>query len=158
MKNKIVAIVPAAGAGSRMGDALPKQYLDINGVPMICHTLAALARVARIDKIVVVLAPDDRLFASLALGGSNAHRWQQKVDAKYIGGATRAASVSAGLVSLSETLQRTDWALVHDAARPCIRSELIEQFIDELIDDPVGGLLALPVADTLKRERKPASC
>jgi 2-C-methyl-D-erythritol 4-phosphate cytidylyltransferase len=145
----IVAILPAAGTGTRMGDNLPKQYLPINGEPMIVHTIRGLLPVARIRRVVVVIAPHDPHWHALAA------RYQRdfgnRVVAVDVGGATRAASVLNGMRAAVAADPACNWALVHDAARPCIRTELVEQFLDELTDDPVGGLLALPVADTLKR-------
>ena len=150
MAAKIVAMVPAAGTGTRLGDALPKQYLDVNGFPMIYHALAALCRVARIDTIFVVLAADDRHWQPLMADppGTFWHR----VIALSVGGATRGESVLNGLTAMQNNMNPNDWVMVHDAARPCIRAELIEQFIDELQDDLIGGLLALPLADTIKRD------
>jgi 2-C-methyl-D-erythritol 4-phosphate cytidylyltransferase len=147
MNQRIIALVPAAGTGTRLGDALPKQYLDVNGRPMIHHALAALAGVARIAKIVVVLSPADRHWQTLMAAGAPA-----RVSTLAAGGATRGESVVNGLLSQAAELAADDWVLVHDAARPCIRTELIEQFVDELQDDPVGGLLALPLADTIKQD------
>jgi len=146
MTPKIYALVPAAGTGTRLGDSLPKQYLDISGKPLIFHTLDAIARVSRVAKIVVVLSPEDRHWQSL-MGDQLAGR----MIVLPVGGRSRAESVSNGLAALTE-VARDDWVMVHDAARPCIRTELIEQFIDELFDDPIGGLLALPLADTIKRD------
>lgn len=148
-KSRIVAIVPAAGSGTRMGDALSKQYLPLNDKPMILHTLAAMARVVRINSIVVVISADDPHWdATFALADT---QLQSRVQVHRVGGKTRAESVANGLDAVAASYAGHDWALVHDAARPCIRTELIEQFLDELIEDPIGGLLALPVADTLKR-------
>ena len=150
--NKIVAIIPAAGCGSRMGELLPKQYIAINGVPMIFHTLKAFLAVTRISKIVVVLSPEDTHWQALF---AQHHGWLgvavEKITVLGEGGASRAKSVLNGLQSVVNQLHVNDWALVHDAARPCIQPLLIEQFLDELTDEKVGGLLALPVADTLKR-------
>ncbi len=146
--NQIIAFIPAAGYGTRVGDALPKQYLEINAVPMIFHTLAAFATVKRIKKIVVVIAANDTHWdALLSVHGDGLHG---RLAVFRVGGATRAESVLNGLMAVSAELAKDDWALVHDAARPCIRTELIEQFLDELEDEKIGGLLALPVADTLK--------
>lgn len=144
----IVAIIPAAGSGSRMAETLPKQYLALNGIPMIFHTLMAFAAVTRITKIVVVLSPDDKYWDTLFVehGATIANR----VTAIRVGGATRALSVLNSLQEISDQFAIDDWALVHDAARPCIRPRLIEQFLDECALEKVGGLLALPVADTLK--------
>jgi 2-C-methyl-D-erythritol 4-phosphate cytidylyltransferase len=142
---KVFAIVPAAGQGTRMGDALPKQYLPILGKPMMFHSIEALAAVSRITCVCVVLSPLDRHWGE--------HDWSafsDKIEPMFVGGTTRAQSVMNALAELAPRLAKDDWALVHDAARPCIQTELVEQFLDEIGDDPIGGLLAMPVADTLK--------
>lgn len=142
---RVFAIVPAAGQGTRIGDPVPKQYIPLAGKPMMFHGLAALAKVARIERIFVVLAPGDPHWAR--------HDWSAlgaKVEPLFAGGVHRAQSVANALASLEDRIDSPDWVLVHDAARPCIRSELVEQFLDELDGDPVGGLLAMPLADTLK--------
>lgn len=141
------AIVPAAGSGARFGAALPKQYLPLAGRPLIFHALRALLDEARIDRVVVVLAPDDAHWSQYdwrALGG--------RLEIVRVGGATRAESVLAGLRALETAAAPDDWVLVHDAARPCLTQAMLADLIDGLADDPVGGLLAVPVADTLKRE------
>jgi len=149
MKTKIVVLVPAAGTGTRFGDAVPKQYLDISGHPLIFHTLLALTKVSRIDDITVVLSPDDNHWqnyqADWTLLGS-------KVSTARVGGNSRSLTVVNGLDAIASriALGADDWVMVHDAARPCIRPELVEQFIDELESDSVGGLLALPLNDTIK--------
>lgn len=145
MQNKIIALVPAAGLGMRLGDALPKQYLDLNGFPMIHHALAALTAVARIGKVLVILAPGDRHWDSFGWSSLSG-----KVEVARCGGASRGESVLNGLQHIAPSMDNGDWVMVHDAARPCIRVGLIEQFVDELAEDPVGGLLAQPLADTLK--------
>jgi len=137
------ALVPCAGTGSRTGAEVPKQYVPVGGRSVIAHTLAALARVPRVARTLVVLAPDDVAFESAAPGFSG---WTARS-----GGATRAGSVAAGLQALGERgVRDRDWVLVHDAARCLVEPAAIERLIDACIDDPVGGLLALPVADTLK--------
>jgi 2-C-methyl-D-erythritol 4-phosphate cytidylyltransferase len=143
---KIFALVPAAGQGTRMGDALPKQYLPVAGRPMMFHSLEALAAVARIEHVIAILSPLDRHWG--------AHDWSafpSKIEAMFAGGATRGRSVANALELLGERAAGDDWVMVHDAARPCIAARLVEQFLDEVGDDPVGGLLAMPLADTLKR-------
>ncbi len=146
---KIVAIIPAAGSGTRMGEALPKQYMAINGMPMIFHTLRVFAQIKRIEQIIVVVSEDDTHWTSLfAEFGNNI---KSKVNVHRVGGVTRALSVLNGLHELSDTYHTHDWVLVHDAARPCISPLLIEQFLDTLTDEKIGGLLALPVADTIKQ-------
>ncbi|CAG0123418.1 2-C-methyl-D-erythritol 4-phosphate cytidylyltransferase [Rhodocyclaceae bacterium] len=138
------ALVPAAGFGSRMGSELPKQYLPLAGQPMIYHSLATLCGSADIDTVFVVLAPDDAHFHQYDWS-----RFGDKLQPLYCGGATRAESVLNGL--MASELEPDDWVLVHDAARPCLTQVQLARLIAELRDDEVGGILAVPVADTLKR-------
>ncbi len=151
---RFFALIPCAGQGTRATGAaaaqipaapLPKQYQPIAGVPMVQHTLQAFARVARIELCLVVIAPGDSFFS-------------RKPAAAYqvapCGGASRAASVLNGLDQLASAgAGPDDWVLVHDAARCLITSALIDQLIDACHSDPVGGLLAQPVPDTLKQGR-----
>jgi 2-C-methyl-D-erythritol 4-phosphate cytidylyltransferase len=142
---KVFAIIPAAGQGTRIGDAVPKQYLPIAGKPMMFHSIEALAAVSRIECVCVVLSPLDRHWGE--------HDWSalpDKIEPLFAGGALRSETVMNALKHLGDRLAKDDWVLVHDAARPCIQTELVEQFLDEVGDDPVGGLLSMPVADTLK--------
>ena len=143
---KIFAIVPAAGQGTRIGDAVPKQYLPIAGKPMLFHALESLASVARIHAVVAVLSPLDRHW-----GGFDWSAFPEKIEAAFTGGANRSESVRNALRHLAPRVAKDDWILVHDAARPCITRALVDQFIDEVEGEPVGGLLAMPLADTLKR-------
>src|SRR3989338_6770927 len=138
------ALVPAAGFGARMGHELPKQYLPLAGQPMIFHALKTLYASAEISTVFVVLAPDDTLFHSYDWS-----RFGDKLQPLYCGGKTRAESVLNGL--LASELEPDDWVLVHDAARPCLTQAHLAKLIAELRDDEVGGILAVPVADTLKR-------
>ena len=140
------AIVPAAGSGTRFGSEVPKQYLPLAGLPLIHHTLAALCACPRIDRVWVVLSPGDEWWGAYdwsALGS--------KLEVVYCGGVTRAATVGNGLAAAAGVVADDDWVLVHDAARPCLSQAMLDALCDELADDPVGGLLAVPVADTLKR-------
>jgi len=142
------ALVPAAGGGSRMGaglpDAVPKQYLPLVGRPLIRHALATLCAVPAIERVYVVLAPDDRHWPGFdELSG--------KLRVLRCGGATRAESVANGLAAMAG-VHDDDWVLVHDAARACLTVAHVETLIREVGDDAVGGILAVPVADTLKRE------
>ena len=142
---KIFAIVPAAGQGTRIGDSVPKQYLPIAGKPMMFHSIEALAAVPRISCVCVVLSPLDRHWGE--------HDWSafpDKIEPIFAGGVLRGESVANAMEHLGARMAKDDWVLVHDAARPCVQRELVEQFLDEVGDDPVGGLLAMPVADTLK--------
>jgi len=136
------ALVPCAGSGSRAGTAQPKQYQPLAGRPLVQHTLAALGAVARIDRLLVVVAPGDD---TLRQPGA---RWQLA----DCGGATRAESVCNGLDHLlASGAAPRDWVLVHDAARCLLTPALVDALIDACLPDAVGGLLALPLPDTLKR-------
>jgi 2-C-methyl-D-erythritol 4-phosphate cytidylyltransferase len=142
---KTFALVLAAGQGTRIGDAVPKQYIPVAGKPMMFHSIETLAAVPRIERVFVVLAPMDRHWG--------AHDWSalpDKVEGVFCGGSRRAESVANSLNHLRERIAKDDFIVVHDAARPCIEKELVEQFLDEIGDDAVGGLLAIPLADTLK--------
>ena len=140
------AIVPAAGSGSRFGSEKPKQYLDLLGRPLIFHTLKALTACPDIERVWVVLAPDDPWWPRFDWSELGA-----KLETVRCGGATRAESVRNGLRAASTVAADDDWILVHDAARPCLSAAMLDALFAELSDDPVGGLLAVPVADTLKR-------
>ncbi|MCK2128032.1 2-C-methyl-D-erythritol 4-phosphate cytidylyltransferase [Thauera aromatica] len=140
------AIVPAAGSGSRMGAARPKQYLPLLGRPLIHHALATLCAAPAIERVFVVLSVDDAEWAR--------HDWSglgSKLVPLFCGGATRADSVLGGLRAIAGEAAQSDWVLVHDAARPCLAPWHIDKLVRELAQDEVGGLLAVPVADTLKR-------
>lgn len=139
-------LIPAAGAGERMGSAKPKQYLELLGRPMLYHSVKALLADARIAIVFVVLAPADQEFKR--------HPWAEfgeRVAPLYCGGATRHDSVMNGLVAASSTVEPEDWILVHDAARPCLGEQELQRLLDTLAADEVGGILGVPVADTLKR-------
>jgi 2-C-methyl-D-erythritol 4-phosphate cytidylyltransferase len=145
---RLHALVPCAGSGVRAGSAGAKQYVEIAGRTMVAHTLAALVAVRRLERILVVLARDDRRFAALTDVPAD-----PRLAVAHRGGATRALTVAAGLDELARLgAAADDWVLVHDAARCLVRAEWVDALVDACIDDPVGGLLALPVSDTLKRE------
>jgi 2-C-methyl-D-erythritol 4-phosphate cytidylyltransferase len=139
-------LIPAAGSGSRMGNDMPKQYLPLLDRPLIEHTLAVFAANSRIRSVTVVLSRHDTTWNELDIGDR-----QSKLHSERCGGETRAASVLNGLEVMREHMQADDWVLVHDAARPCLSGELLERLLDTLQDDDIGGLLAIPLADTLKR-------
>jgi 2-C-methyl-D-erythritol 4-phosphate cytidylyltransferase len=144
--SRFFALIPAAGSGSRMGGAIEKQYMDLNAVPMIAHAMMVLARQPRIEKLFVVLSPTDRRWNNYAWQG-----WEERIDLLRCGGATRAETVLNGLGAIAKFCDPDDWVLVHDAARPCLPDDMLAKLLDEVAGDPVGGLLAVPVADTLKR-------
>src|SRR5688572_20981837 len=144
-KPRYFALIPCAGHGSRAGTAGPKQYERVAGQPLVWHTLSAFAAVQRIARTLVVVAPDDGFFER-----------NPTTSALVVpcGGATRAASVANGLRELRRVgAVDDDWVLVHDAARCLVTPDLINRLIDRCADDEVGGLLAHPLADTLKTEQ-----
>ena len=149
-RQRFFALVPCAGSGSRSGAAGPKQYETLAGRALVLWTLEALARVDELDGTLVVLSPGDTQFAALSAEGdaeAASACWRANV-----GGATRAETVFAGLHDLlARGAREDDWVLVHDAARCLVRPESIRRLIADCRDDAVGGLLAMPVADTLKR-------
>ena len=138
-------IIPAAGTGSRMESTFPKQYLTLNGKGLIQHVVELFGRTDRIDQIHVILSPQDSYWETLNIS-ENA-----KLKIHHCGGNTRADTVLNGLKAIENQVSREDWILVHDAARPGLSDTLLNQLLDSLVDDEVGGLLALPLADTLKR-------
>jgi 2-C-methyl-D-erythritol 4-phosphate cytidylyltransferase len=141
----LYALVPCAGVGERAGAGGPKQYAAVAGRPMVQHTLEALAKVPRLRQTLVVVSPQDDQFARHV---PDATAWIARV-----GGATRAMTVANGLGHLLERgARRDDWVLVHDAARCLVQPQWIDALIDACVNDAVGGLLALPLADTLKAE------
>ena len=143
------ALVPCAGSGSRAGPGGPKQYRHVAGRPVVAHALAALQAVPRLAATLVVLSPEDDQFGTVMPGFEGEHGWVCRS-----GGATRAETVANGLDELlARGAQPHDWVLVHDAARCLLRPEWVMRLIEACEDDEVGGLLALPLADTLKQER-----
>jgi len=142
------ALVPCAGVGARAGAGGPKQYRSVAGRPVVAHTLAALAQVPALDATLVVLSPSDTDFDRVMHGYEGERGWVARC-----GGDSRAETVANGLRELqARGAQPHDWVLVHDAARCLLRPEWVQRLIDACRDDEVGGLLALPLADTLKQE------
>ena len=137
------ALIPAAGVGARMAASGPKQYLKIGGKPMLRHAIDAFLFSELIAHTYVVVSADDPLIDSIVPSHG--------VTVLRCGGASRMESVRNGLAVLGATLRENDWVLVHDAARPGLDGALIEKLIASTGEHPVGGLLALPVVDTVKR-------
>lgn len=138
------AVVPAAGIGKRLGSVKPKQYLTLREKPVIAHTLSCLIAHPRINKTVVVIAPNDIYWPSIQ------SIFPEKIITT-LGGAERHHSVYQGLLALQKMAKSDDWILVHDAVRPYLQHEKIDQLINALQNHPVGGLLGIRVRDTLKR-------
>lgn len=142
LTTKIWAIVPAAGSGARMGAITPKQYLSLHGKSIIEYAISPLLNHLQIAKVIVPISNDDKHWSKLSVS-------QHAKVVSTIGGSERCDSVLQGLLALKDA-KPDDWVLVHDAARPCFSTELLQTLIDGLADHPVGGLLALPPSDTLK--------
>ncbi|MBX9587440.1 MAG: 2-C-methyl-D-erythritol 4-phosphate cytidylyltransferase [Gammaproteobacteria bacterium] len=143
-KHRYFCIIAAAGVGQRMGTELPKQYLSIANRTLLEWSLEPFLLSPKIERIVVVLAKDDRWFSQLKI---SAH---PKITTT-VGGAIRYESVLSGLHSLSNQASDDDWVIVHDAARPNFSLEDLQQLIEAVGDHPVGGLLGTPSFDSLKR-------
>jgi 2-C-methyl-D-erythritol 4-phosphate cytidylyltransferase len=137
-------IVPAAGIGRRMGGERPKQYLELVGLPVLAHVLHRFARLPEVAALVVALHPEDQYWDSL---DKPPHLKLRTVD----GGAERCHSVNNALTALADEADDEDWVLVHDAARPCVRMTDVSRLLQDIDRHPVGGLLALPLTDTVKR-------
>ncbi|MEO8143688.1 MAG: 2-C-methyl-D-erythritol 4-phosphate cytidylyltransferase [Betaproteobacteria bacterium] len=142
------ALIPAAGAGSRLRGAMPKQYLPLAGRPMLWHAVKSMCE-APVENVFVVLAPDDKEFAQLDWSA-----FAGKLEPLYCGGETRRDTVYNGMVAATAAVDTDDWLLVHDAARPCLPKQDLANLIRETRDDGVGGILALPVSETVKKAGK----
>jgi 2-C-methyl-D-erythritol 4-phosphate cytidylyltransferase len=141
------ALIPAAGVGARMGSELPKQYMPVAGKPMLQHVLDTFVDATSIAHTFVIVSADDGYIDAIC-DKSNLY---PNLTVLRVGGPTRQESVLNGLHAISEMVENDDRILVHDAARPGLDHDMVEKLIRALQDDEVGGLLALPVVDTLKR-------
>ncbi|HWA39551.1 MAG TPA: 2-C-methyl-D-erythritol 4-phosphate cytidylyltransferase [Burkholderiales bacterium] len=144
----MVALLPAAGSGTRMAGETPKQYLTLAGRPMLWHAVRAVC-VPPVEAVFVVLSAEDRTFA-----GYDWSAFAGRLYPLFCGGATRRDSVYNGLVGLMTDLDLDEWVLVHDAARPCLPGQDLQRLVAECRDDEVGGILAFPVAETVKKAGK----
>ncbi|MGF1738979.1 2-C-methyl-D-erythritol 4-phosphate cytidylyltransferase [Photobacterium satsumensis] len=141
MNEKLIAVVPAAGVGSRMAADRPKQYLHIAGKTILEHTIDRLLQHPKVERVVVAISEHDPYFSTLPLAD---HPQVTRVD----GGAERADSVFSGLAAIDDP---DAWVLVHDAARPCLRQQDLDRLIIEAQASEYGAILAAPVRDTMKR-------
>ncbi|HEX5640573.1 MAG TPA: 2-C-methyl-D-erythritol 4-phosphate cytidylyltransferase [Burkholderiaceae bacterium] len=138
-------LIPAAGAGLRMGaDAGPKQYLPLGRKSMLEHSIDAMLGDARVERVFVVVATTDQRWQAIRVDAG-------RVEFLPVGGASRAESVRNGLFAVAGRYDDDDRVLVHDAARPCLSEPLLAKLIDEAGPEDGGGLLAVPLSDTLKR-------
>lgn len=141
-------MIPAAGSGTRLAGEIPKQYLPLAGKPMLWHAVRALC-VPPVETVFVVLSPADKAFA--------VHDWSAfagRLEPLYCGGETRRDSVFNGLVAAMAQVDADDWILVHDAARPCLPEQDLRRLVEEVGGDAIGGLLAFPAAETVKKAAK----
>ncbi len=148
MNHAIWAIVPAAGIGKRMQSDVPKQYLPLNGRPVLEHTINTLLKNKNINGLVIALRPDDAYFSDIKINSN-------KPVLRAAGGIERADSVLNALTTLFQHNQfdaNNDWVMVHDAVRACLKQQDIDRLVSEVAEDKNGGLLALPVRDTMKRQ------
>lgn len=132
-----------------MDRQLPKQYVEIAGRPLLYHALARLCARPDIEQVFVVLAQDDAYYSRF-----DWNALAPRLVPLYCGGDTRAASVFNGLLAVRDAVSASDWVLVHDAARPCLGAPELERLIASLANEETGGLLAVPVCDTLKRANR----
>ena len=148
----IYALIPAAGSGTRVAapaaGAQPKQYAALDGKPMLWHAIRAVC-MPPVESVFVVLAPGDRTFA-----GQDWSAFEGKVEPLYCGGDSRRGSVYNGILAVQDAVDADDWLLVHDAARPCLPRQDLERLLAECGADEIGGILALPIADTVKMAGK----
>lgn len=148
LNHSIWAVVPAAGVGKRMQSSIPKQYLPLNGRPVLEHTVNLLLDNDNIDGLVIALQEDDGYWADIKVDSN-------KPLLRAPGGKERSDSVLSALATLSEYDgfdEDSAWVMVHDAVRPCVRQQDIARLASEVAADSNGGLLALPVRDTMKRQ------
>lgn len=137
---QVIAVVPAAGIGSRMQSERPKQYLTIAGKTILEHSLAALLAHPAVSRVIVAISPDDRWFAALPAA-------RDPRISVVTGGGQRADSVLSGL----QAAAGAEWVLVHDAARPCLHLDDLSRLLALTASSQTGGILAAPVRDTMKR-------
>jgi 2-C-methyl-D-erythritol 4-phosphate cytidylyltransferase len=144
----VYALIPAAGKGTRLSREAPKQYLTLAGRPMLWHAIRAVC-VPPVDTVFVVLARADKAFA-----GHDWSAFEGKLEPLFCGGETRRDSVYNGLIAAMAAVDADDWVLVHDAARPCLPKKDLHNLIEETRMDQIGGILGLPVAETVKKAAK----
>jgi len=140
---RIWAVIPAAGVGKRYSSDIPKQYLSLNGMPVLLHSINKFVKLDEIHEVLVALNPDDEFWQKLNFS----HPKVKTIN----GGPERCYSVNNALEELSGRADNGDWILVHDAVRPCISDFDLNKIIEIVHDEDVGGLLACPILDTIKK-------
>lgn len=150
MPPEIWLMIPAAGSGSRMQAQIPKQYLTLNGRTLLDASLDRVMHIPHLKACVLALSAEDESFAK--------SEWSKRKNLyTVVGGESRAESVLAGLKEIQARAEKSAWVLVHDAARPCVNLEKIQQLIDACISENCGGILAAPATDTIKRSQDSVS-
>jgi 2-C-methyl-D-erythritol 4-phosphate cytidylyltransferase len=144
----LFALIPAAGSGTRLSKKQPKQYAKLAGKSMLWHAVRAVC-MPPIESVFVVLAPADKTFARQEWSA-----FKGKLEPLFCGGETRRDSVYNGLVAAMAAVDADDWVLVHDAARPCLPKKDFLNLIKESRSDEIGAILALPIAESVKRAQK----
>lgn len=147
--SRYIVLVPAAGVGQRFGAPCPKQYVDLAGQTVLQHTVNRLLSIPEIDLLLIMVSPEDAYIDNVY----PLAKLPERVHILRCGGVSRALTVKNGIAAARNqfAVQDDDWILVHDAARCCVKPESVQSLISAVRDDVVGGLLALPVSDTLKR-------
>ena len=140
-------VIPAAGVGKRMGVDKPKQYIEVSNKTIIEHTIECFLDREEIEKVVVAISNTDEFWPELQIS-----KHEKVITAP--GGAERYQSVFNGLKELQDKAEQSDWVLVHDAARPCLSQSAIDRLMKELREHEVGGILAMPCRDTMKRSNE----
>ena len=141
-------IIPAAGESSRMGSTTPKQFSNFHGKTILEYVESIFSKLATIKTITIALNKKQKYIESLNCQFSN------KTTLIDCGGSNRSETVLNALNIIGEDIQKKDWIMVHDAARVGITESLVNNFIQEVVDDEVGGILAIPALDTIKRVDK----
>ena len=141
---KYWVIIPAAGTGQRMGGDTPKQYVSVCGKTVIEHTINNFIDRKEIESICVSISKSDKYWSTLPIS-------KNKKIITTVGGSERYQSVYNGLSAIKDEADNDDWVLVHDAVRPCLTKSVIDRLITEISSDVVGGILALPCTETMKR-------
>ena len=142
--NKYWVVIPAAGIGKRMGDDIPKQYISVCGKTVIEHTIDNFISRNEIENICISISESDNYWPTLPISKN------EKIITT-IGGSERYESVYNGLRAIQDKATEDDWVLVHDAVRPCLKKSIIDRLITDISSHDVGGILALPCSETMKR-------
>ena len=143
-RNKYWVVIPAAGIGRRMGGDIPKQYVSVNGKTIVEHTIDNFIGRKEIENICIAISESDKYWPALPIS-------KNKKMITTIGGSERYESVYNGLCALKDKANNDDWVLVHDAVRPCLKKSIIDRLITDINSNDVGGILALPCFETMKK-------